>query len=469
MGFRGPSTHRGSMSVEFNPELLQRYGGNVPRYTSYPTAVQFHERISAADYEAAARGRSASPVSVYVHVPFCWSPCYYCACNRIITHQANTATQYVAHLTREIELRARCFEEGRRPAEQLHFGGGTPTYLSTAIISRVVETIGRYFPLTHASGRDYSIEIDPRTLASSTLAELKQIGFNRLSLGVQDFDPAVQRIINRVQPEEMVRAALDEARRLQYSSVNFDLIYGLPAQSPFGFAATLDRVMAMRPDRIAVYGYAHLPSLFKAQNRFRNVDLPDAKTRIALLGLAIRELGKAGYVHIGMDHFALPGDSLARARKEGSLQRSFQGYTTHADMDLVNFGASAIGRVGDLFVQNVKHLNEYNRAIDGGTLPLSKGLRLTRDDQIRADVIQRIMCQRRVGIDELEARWGFHFADYFGREIESLQFLQRDELITLTQHEIEVTPRGGFLLRNIAVAFDAYARTTAPERASRAI
>jgi oxygen-independent coproporphyrinogen III oxidase len=456
------------MTVEFNPELLQRYGGNVPRYTSYPTAVQFHERISAADYEAAARGRSAGPVSVYVHVPFCWSPCYYCACNRIITHQESTATQYVERLTREIELRARCFEEGR-PAEQLHFGGGTPTYLTTAVLSGVVKTIGRYFPLTRASRRDYSIEIDPRTLESGTLAELKQIGFNRLSLGVQDFDPAVQRIINRVQPEEMVQAALDEARRLQYSSVNFDLIYGLPGQSPFSFAATLERVMAMRPDRIAVYGYAHLPTLFKAQNRFNNMELPDAKTRIALLGLAIRELGKAGYVHIGMDHFALPDDSLARARKGGTLQRSFQGYTTHADMDLVNFGASAIGRVGDLFVQNAKHLNEYKRAIDGGKLPLSKGLRLTRDDQIRADVIQRVMCQRRVDIDELEARWGLDFPDYFGREIESLQSLQDDDLMTLTQHEIKVTPRGEFLLRNIAVVFDAYAGISAPRRASKAI
>jgi oxygen-independent coproporphyrinogen III oxidase len=457
------------MMVEFNPELLQRYGGNVPRYTSYPTAVQFHERVSADDYQAAARGRSAAnPVSVYVHVPFCWSPCYYCGCNRIITHQAQTATQYVARLMREIDLRARCFEEGR-PAEQLHFGGGTPTYLRTEILAEVVEAIGRHFSLTHSQGRDYSIEIDPRTLESTTLAELKQIGFNRLSLGVQDFDPNVQRVINRVQPEAMVQAALDEARRLQYSSVNFDLIYGLPGQTPFSFAATLERVTAMRPDRIAIYGYAHLPSLFKAQKRFDSLTLPDAKTRIALLGLAIRELGKAGYVHIGMDHFALPDDSLSRARQDGTLQRSFQGYTTHADMDLVNFGTSAIGRVGDLFVQNAKQLNEYKLAIDGGKLPLAKGLRLTRDDQIRADVIQQIMCQRRVAIDELEKKGGLDFQDYFAREIEGMQFLQDDELVTLTQHEIKITTRGELLLRNIAVVFDAYARITAPQRASKAI
>jgi oxygen-independent coproporphyrinogen-3 oxidase len=457
------------MTVEFSPELLQRYGGNVPRYTSYPTAVQFHERISAADYAAAARGRSeGDPLSIYVHVPFCWSPCYYCACNRIITHQQSTATQYVERLTREVELRERFFQEGR-PAAQLHFGGGTPTYLSTEVLSALVQTIGRHFPLTQASARDYSIEIDPRTLKSSTLAELKQIGFNRLSLGVQDFDPEVQRIINRVQPAEMVQAALDEARRLQYSSVNFDLIYGLPSQSLFGFAATLERVMAMRPDRIALYGYAHLPSLFKAQNRFSPSSLPDAKARIALLALAIRELGKAGYVHIGMDHFALPEDSLTLARRDGTLQRSFQGYTTHADMDLVNFGVSAIGRVGDLFVQNAKQLHEYKRAIDAGRLPLSKGLRLSRDDQIRADVIQRIMCQRRVAIDELESKWGLHFTDYFAQELKGLESLQDDELIALTQHEILVRPRGEFLLRNIAVVFDAYAGITAPQRASKAI
>jgi len=458
------------MCVEFKPELLRRYGGNIPRYTSYPTALQFHEQICAADYaKAAAGGGEGQLASIYVHVPFCATPCYYCACNRVITRHLDTATKYVLRLTQEVGIRARYFS-APRPATQLHFGGGTPTFLSPELLSDVMDAIGRHFPLMKTPSRDYSIEIDPRTLRAGTLAQLKQWGFNRLSLGVQDFDPDVQRLVNRVQPEEMVEDALIEARELGFSSINFDLIYGLPAQSLETFARTLERVVEMRPDRIAMYGYAHLPAIFKAQGRFNESDLPDPATRIALLSLGIEELSSAGYVHIGMDHFALPDDSLAKARDNGTLHRSFQGYTTHAEADLVNFGASAIGRMGDLFSQNAKRLQDYKLAIDCGRLPLSRGLWLTQDDKIRADVIQQIMCQRHVAIGRLEAKWGVCFPEYFSTEMKRLSSLEADELLTWNDSEIEVTARGEYLLRNIAHVFDAYAQA-APEaqRVSKAI
>ena len=461
------------MGSEFEPELLRRYGGNAPRYTSYPTAMQFHGGITLDDYaQAAARSGSVAglpPLSLYVHIPFCADPCYYCACNRVITRQASVATNYVTRLLKEIELRSRLFDPART-VEQLHLGGGTPTYLGSAVLAEIMGVIGRYHALSEAPARDYSIEIDPRTVRADTLSSLRAAGFNRLSLGVQDFDEVVQRAINRRQSATMVADVLMEARALEFPSVNFDLIYGLPHQTLKSFAKTLERVIDMRPDRIALYGYAHMPALFKAQRQFAADVLPDANLRISLIDLAARSLSTAGYEHVGMDHFALPADPLVKARDDGTLHRNFQGYTTHVDRELINLGASAIGRIANLYVQNAKTVPQYQAAIDAGRLPLSKGLRLTLDDEIRADVIQQIMCRRRIDIGALERRWSLSFADYFPGEVRALEPFRADDLLLITAREIALTRRGSFLLRSIAQVFDAYAsHGTSQARASRAI
>lgn len=474
-GYRVFPSCGGVVVVEFAPEILRRYGVNAPRYTSYPTAMQFHGRISADDYRREAAGASGyaaaeQPLSLYVHIPFCADPCFYCACNRVITRRADIAVSYVSRLTAEIEERSRYFDRSR-PVHQLHFGGGTPTYLSTATLAELMQTIGRHFQLTESATRDYAIEIDPRTVGHDTLSDLKAMGFNRLSLGVQDFDPAVQRTINRIQPESSVRRVLDEARALAFPSVNFDLIYGLPRQTLASFADSLAQVTDMRPDRIALYGYAHMPTAFKAQRRFSADILPDSGLRLSLLSLALESLTAAGYVHIGMDHFALPADGLVTARDDGTLYRNFQGYTTHAHSDLVSVGASAIGRIGRLYVQNAKGLGEYQSAIDSGQMPLSRGLMMTRDDEIRADVIQHIMCRRRICGEDIESRWQIDFARYFSQELQVLATLEADGLLALSGHAVTLTARGDFMMRNIAMVFDAYVNGTGgtPRYASRAI
>ncbi len=461
------------MGVEFDSKLLRRYGGNAPRYTSYPTALQFHDEITALDYRQAAASSSGTmrrgPLSLYVHIPFCANPCYYCACNRVITRQTGVAMKYVSHLLREIEQRSGHFDPSR-PVEQLHFGGGTPTYLATDVLAEILESIRRHYRLTDSPERDYSIEVDPRTVTGDTLPALRKAGFNRLSLGIQDFDAQVQRTINRIQSATLISDVLDAAKEQGFRSTNFDLIYGLPRQTSEGFARTLEKVVAMRPDRIALYGYAHMPQMFKAQRRFTADSLPGPAARIALLDLAVGTLSEAGYEHIGMDHFALPEDSLTAALHNQTLHRNFQGYTTHAACDLVNFGSSAIGRVGKLYVQNAKSVAQYESLILAGALPLAKGLMLSRDDEIRSDVIQQIMCRRRISIDAVEERWRLSFADYFDREIESLGALEADELVVVSKREIRLTPRGVFLMRNVAMAFDAYASAALQQaRASQAI
>ncbi len=460
-------------SVIFDADRMRRYDREGPRYTSYPTAQQFGGGIAQNAYEwaaAASRGaREAQPLSAYLHIPFCFSPCFYCGCNRIITHRADRIESYVEHLLAEISLRSRYFDRCRT-IDQMHFGGGTPTYLPKKLLVDIVGRLDREFQLTGAEDRDYSIEIDPRGVGEGLLPLLADLGFNRLSLGVQDFDADVQRAVNRVQPEAMVAQVYEAARNQGFRSINFDLIYGLPLQTVPSFSRTLDRVISMRPDRLAVYGYAHMPRMFKAQRQIREVELPDAAARLCLLQLAIGKLCEAGYEYIGMDHFALPGDSLAQAKRGGTLHRSFQGYTTHADRDLVSFGMSAIGQVGNLYVQNHKLLPEYAAAVAGGALPANRGKSMSRDDRIRGEVINAIMCHGVVDLAALEARHGIVFEEYFGKERRRLLELQADGLVELREGYIALTGIGQLLMRTVAMTFDAYVGAPAvPAAMSRVI
>jgi len=461
-----------STAVQFDEEMMVRYGQAGPRYTSYPTALQFKEDIAAEDYRLAAassaQAQRREALSLYVHIPFCFSPCLYCGCTRLITRDVKRAERYLQYLEREIEMRAGYFDRSRA-VEQLHLGGGTPTFLPKKLLIGLMEKLAQQFRLIDADERDYSIEIDPRTVDRGTLELLKELRFNRVSLGVQDFDPAVQRAVNRLQPPEMVEDIYTAARDLGYRSVNFDLIYGLPLQTPESFSETLDRVIALRPDRLAVYGYAHMPQLFKAQRKIRPEELPDAAGRLALLQLAIERLCAAGYLYIGLDHFALPSDSLALAKQQESLHRSFQGYTTHADRDLVSFGVSAIGHVGSLFVQNHKNVKDYEAALQRDVLPSQRGARKDRDDCIRADVIQQIMCHGRIDLKAVESRHGIVFADYFAPEMRRLAVLEQDRLIESCIEGPRLTPAGRLLMRAAAMIFDAYLNAAAQPSMSRVV
>lgn len=457
--------------MKLDATLIRRYDCHGPRYTSYPTAMQFQAGFDEQSYRRVAllsNAGSPRPLSIYVHVPFCARPCFYCGCNKIITRNPVHAEQYLQRLFREIELQSTLFER-RRTVRQLHFGGGTPTYLTMAQLGKLFEQLGRHFNIDRSGQREFSIEIDPRTLGTSTLSALAELGFNRLSLGVQDFDPRVQRAVNRLQSAGQIAECRVQAHALGYRSVSFDLIYGLPLQTVDSFGETLDTVVRMRPDRIAAYGYAHMPRLFKAQRAIRANQLPDAETRLQLLALTVERLTEAGYVYIGMDHFALPDDDLARAMRDGSLHRSFQGYSTHGDCDLIGLGVSAIGAVGNSYSQNRKDLSGYYASLDQGRLPVDRGIALSMDDLLRRDVIQRLMCQGELCMSEIEDRYALDFSDYFANELAALNALAGDGLITSEADTIYVTERGRALLRTIAMVFDAYLPRAAGTQFSKVI
>jgi oxygen-independent coproporphyrinogen-3 oxidase len=463
------------VSMPFDAGLLRRYDRPGPRYTSYPTAPQFTTDFGQAQLREAALASNGDPIprrlSLYVHVPFCLSPCFYCGCNRIITRDQARADTYLARLYREIDLTAALFDRDREVI-QLHFGGGTPNFLSPAQLREVVDTLRRQFHFSDSPDRDISIELDPRFIPPQDIAELAAIGFNRASLGVQDFDPAVQAAVNRIQSVEQTRAVIDACRGSGFHSVNVDLIYGLPKQNLPGFARTLDTVIDARPDRIAVYSYAHMPQLFKAQKQIEAADLPSPDTKLGLLQSAIEKLTAAGYVYVGMDHFALPDDDLAQAQARGGLHRNFMGYTTHADSDLIGLGVSAISHIGNSFSQNPRDLPSWQAAIDEGRLPVFRGLRLSTDDQLRADLIQCLMCQGEVPITALERRYAIDFAHYFADALERLQPLLDDGLARIEPGRIVATSQGRLLLRNIAMCFDHYLDlpgNAATPRFSRAI
>lgn len=440
-------------------DLLERYNRPGPRYTSYPTAPQFREQFGEAELREAIAASNGDPIprrlSIYVHVPFCASPCFYCGCNRIITRDKARGEVYLTRLYREIAMVSELFDRDRE-AIQLHFGGGTPNFLSPAQLGECVETLQRQFRFSNDRERDISIELDPRFVVPAEIAELARIGFNRASLGVQDFDPAVQAAVNRIQSVEETRAVVDACRAGGFRSVNIDLIYGLPKQTVEGFSKTIDEVLAIRPDRLAVYSYAHLPELFRPQRQINEADLPTPDTKLSLLMLAIHRLTQAGYVYIGMDHFALPDDDLATAQARGGLHRNFMGYTTHADSDLIGVGVSAISHIGDTFSQNPRDLPSWEIALDEGRLPVFRGLHLSEDDQLRADLIQALMCQGEIPVHALERRYGIDFDDYFRTCLERLGPLEADGLVRVDGDRIYATSQGRLLLRNIAMCFDAY-------------
>jgi oxygen-independent coproporphyrinogen-3 oxidase len=459
--------------LTFDPDLLRRYDRPGPRYTSYPTAPQFGPDFGEAELRRAIQDSNGDPIprrlSLYVHVPFCLSPCFYCGCNRVITRDRSRGDAYLTHLCREIAMIAPLFDRDREVI-QLHFGGGTPNFLSATQLRCTVDVLRRHVRFSGAHDRDISIELDPRTVLPQDIAELAQAGFNRASLGVQDFDPAVQAAVNRVQGVEQTRAVVDACRAHGFRSVNIDLIYGLPNQTVQGFRRTLATVIAMRPDRLAVYSYAHLPDMFKAQRQLDASLLPDAETKLALLQLAIETLTAAGYEYIGMDHFAMPDDELAQAQARGGLHRNFMGYTTHADSDLIGLGVSAISHIGTSFSQNPRDLPAWQSALDEGRLPVFRGMVLSDDDQLRADLIQRLMCQGEIPVSALERRYGIDFREYFADALVQLAPLADDGLVQIGEARIEVTARGRLLLRNIAMCFDRYLqRPVERPRFSRAI
>ena len=463
-----------SQQIRFDADLVRRYDRSGPRYTSYPTAVQFSDRFGLTEYRAAASASNQDPVprplSLYVHIPFCSSPCFYCGCTKVITRNHEKAEAYLYRLHREIEMQGELFDR-HREVEQLHFGGGTPTFLTSLEIDRLIDKMGQHFNLSSDPDREYSIELDPRTISTETLRDLVRVGFNRCSLGIQDFDPAVQEAVNRIQSVPDTLRLIHEARELGFNSVSVDLIYGLPKQSVAGFSKTLDTVLSARPDRFAVYAYAHLPQIFKPQTQIKIEDLATPETRLQLLGLTIEKLSAAGYVYIGMDHFALPDDELVIAQQNGTLHRNFQGYSTRGYCDLIGLGVSSIGKIGDNYTQNLKTLPEYYGALDRGQLPVHRGYALTRDDIIRRDVIQQIMCYGVLDFDATARRHGIDFRSYFASELLALEPLVHDGLAEFAAPGLRVLPAGRLLLRHLGMAFDAYlpAAQAAGQRFSKAI
>ena len=443
--------------VEFDSGLIRRLSQSGPRYTSYPTADRFADSFGFKDYlqavsHAQARG-GRHPLSLYVHIPFCDTVCYYCGCNKIVTKNRDKAATYLGYLKREIAMQGKLFA-GFNHVEQLHFGGGTPTYLSDAQMDELMQVIRRWFLLADDEKGEYSIEVDPRSVTTERIHSLRRQGFNRISLGVQDFDEAVQKAVNRIQPEEATLAVIQAARDAGFRSVSIDLIYGLPKQTVMSMNQTLDKVIAANPDRIAVYHYAHLPHLFKPQRRINEDELPGSDAKLDMLALCIRKLNDAGYVYIGMDHFAKPDDELAIAQRQGRLHRNFQGYSTHAEADLVAVGVSAIGSVGMCYAQNAKTLDEYYDRLDSGELPVVRGITLSLDDVLRRFIIQMLMCNFELSIKSLEQAYPITFKAYFTRELEELRELADLGLVTLDDDWITVTLKGRLLIRNVCMVFD---------------
>ena len=441
------------------PELLTKFDVAGPRYTSYPTADRFVEAFGEPDYLQALDQRRtgpaamALPLSLYVHIPFCESLCYYCACNKIITKHHERSAPYLRYLSKEVDLHVLHIGAGQS-VSQLHLGGGTPTFFSDDELSELMAMLRRNFNLV--PGGEYSIEVDPRTVTAERLAHLARLGFNRLSFGVQDFDPIVQKAVHRVQPAEQVFALVEAARGIGFESINVDLIYGLPKQTPESFDRTLAQVAELRPDRIALYAYAHLPERFKPQRRIIAIDLPGAPNKVAMLARSLAAFEQAGYVYVGMDHFALPNDALAVAKRQGRLHRNFQGYSTQPDCDLIGLGVSAIGKVGATYSQNAKSLEEYQDLLDQGHLPVVRGLAVSRDDLLRRAVIMALMCQGELQFESIELAHLIDFQDYFAAELDTLRGMQDQGLVTVSDSAIQVTPMGWFFVRGVAMVFDKY-------------
>lgn len=460
-----------AMSRYFDADLIAKYSQSGPRYTSYPTAVEFHSRFNAADYirHLQSSNQGCRPLSLYIHIPFCENVCYYCGCNKIITKNHSQSDEYLDYLEQDIARQAQHIDTAREVV-QLHLGGGTPTFLDRKQLKRMMAMLHRYFPNFATDGLgEFSIEIDPRTVSADDLIFLREIGFNRVSFGVQDFDYEVQKAVNRIQSFEHVRDTIQASRDAGYHSISADLIYGLPLQNPTTFARTIEQMCALSPDRIAVFNYAHMPHIFGAQKQITATDLPSAACKLILLQTTIEQLTGNGYEFIGLDHFALPRDSLVKHQKQGTLYRNFQGYSTFSDCDLLGFGISAISMVGDSYSQHEKARSRYYQVINQGEIPVLRGIELNKDDKIRRDVITEIMCNLRLSLDSIGKRWDIDAGKYFAKEWQLLRPLAADDLLTLTDESLTVRPLGRLLIRNIAMIFDAYLNPENNKRFSKVI
>jgi oxygen-independent coproporphyrinogen-3 oxidase len=449
------------LSIVFDPALIEKYDQSGPRYTSYPTAVQFHEAFTESEYARIAQETNASgrPLSLYFHIPFCDTVCFYCACNKVATKDRSLAAQYLARVFRELKMQGELFDRTRK-VEQLHWGGGTPTFISHDEMRQLVAETRKHFTLLDDDSGEYSIEIDPREAQGDTIKLLRELGFNRMSLGVQDFDARVQQAVNRIQSKAITLKTLQAARDQGFRSISLDLIYGLPFQSVDSFARTLDEVLEVDPDRLSVFNYAHLPQRFKPQRRINEQELPHPQEKLDILQMTIEKLTRAGYVYVGMDHFAKPDDELVIAQQNGTLYRNFQGYSTHANCDLIGIGSTSIGMVGPSYAQNMRSLDEYYERIDNGHLAVFRGVELTKDDMIRRDVITRLICHFALNYGKVEATWGIQFSDYFKNELEQLRPMADDDLLQIDANQILVKPKGRLLIRNICMQFDAYLKSS---------
>ncbi len=446
-----------NFSPQFDLSFIQKNDKRGPRYTSYPTADHFRDFLPQ-EAQIHLQKRAKNPVnealSLYFHLPFCRTICYFCACNKIITQDHGRSAKYIRYVAKELALLADFLPEEKRQVAQLHWGGGSPTFLSDDEMALLMEATRKHFSLSETG--EFSIEIDPRRVTKKTIQHLANLGFNRISLGVQDFDLDVQTAIHRVQTEDETRAVVDAARENGFGSISFDLIYGLPKQSEKSFTNTLERTLLMNPDRLSIYNYAHLPQIFKPQRRIFDQDLPSAETRLKLLALSVNTLINAGYVYIGMDHFAKPSDELAIAQRENRLHRNFQGYSTHADCDLLSFGISAISKISGSYYQNYKTLDDYYQRLDEGILPVFRGISLNQDDLLRRQIIQNLMCHEVLNFADIENEFSIIFADYFKSELNALKNHAEEGLIKLSARQIKITPRGHFVVRTIAMIFDAH-------------
>ena len=449
-----------NQQIVWDQEILNKYNYSGPRYTSYPTALEFHEAFTVSDYDMACTQYPERPLSLYVHIPFCHKLCYYCGCNKVITRHSHKADEYLDVIEHEIRQRASLLNG--REVTQLHFGGGTPTFLSKAQITRLMMILRDEFNFT--ADAEISIEVDPREIELDVLDHLRNEGFNRLSIGVQDFNKEVQKLVNREQDEEFIVAMVQRAKDLGFRSTNLDLIYGLPKQTQALFAETLKQVLEMKPGRLSVFNYAHMPQLFAAQRKIKDEDLPKAEEKMAILQDTIETLTGAGYQFIGMDHVALPEDELAVAQREGVLHRNFQGYTTQGECDLVGFGVSAISMVGDSYAQNQKELKKYYAQVNDLRHALWKGVALDNDDLLRREVIKQLICNFKLDKTMIESEFAVDFNRYFKEDLELLQTFINDDLVEVDDKEIRVTLRGRLLIRNICMCFDKYLRAKARQQ-----
>ena len=460
----------------FNETLIRRYDVSGPRYTSYPTAVQFHENFDAKAYveavtisnENSQNAAMPQPLSLYFHIPFCNTVCFYCGCNKVVTKDRSKAAPYLERLHKEIEMQAAIFNADR-PVDQLHWGGGTPTFISHQEIETLMRVTRQHFNLHDDDSGEYSIELDPREVTDETLGLLRKLGFNRVSLGVQDFDAQVQKAVNRIQSEEKTLAVINEARKLGFKSISVDLIYGLPFQTRESFATTVEKIISVSPDRVSVFNYAHLPEMFKPQRRINADDLPSASEKLAILKLTMEQFAQNGYIYIGMDHFAKPEDELAVAQKNNTLYRNFQGYSTHADCDLIAMGITSINQVGNTYSQNVKTLDEYYERIDAGVFPIYRGIKLDADDLVRREVITQLICHFNLDLNVIEDKFNINFHEYFAAELNEFGPMIKDGLVKIDNHVIHVLPAGRLLIRNICMIFDKYLRETKSRAYSKVI